>query len=160
MKSISRIAFILYTAIVFNQPCLSQIPNKSLEKSNKMDNTKYMDGGISNFSDKKENPEAIYFIDKFSVPKASIEEFVIQMNYNRAFLKTLAGYLGGQAFEQYNNEGNLAIITITGWENIDQLNKAKTAVQSEFKRIGFNPVDFYQRLNIKMERGQYQNFKE
>lgn len=32
-------------------------------------------------------------------------------------------------------------MTIAVWENEDILNEAKIAVQIEFKRIGFNPVD-------------------
>jgi predicted ester cyclase len=115
---------------------------------------------LENLSGKKENPDAIYFIDKFSVPKTAFEEFVKQMNYNRGFIKTLPGFIRDQAFEQNDNEENLTIVTIAVWEDQDKLNEAKTAVQTEYKRIGFNPVEFYQRLNIKMERGQYTDLKE
>jgi predicted ester cyclase len=115
---------------------------------------------LTNLSIKKENPNAIHFIDKFSVPKTSIEEFVKRMNYNRAFIKTLSGFISDQIFEQKDNEGNLTIITIAVWENIKKLNEAKTAVQTEYGRIEFNPIEFYQRLNIKMERGQYTHLKE
>lgn len=115
---------------------------------------------LTNLSRKKENRDEIHFIDKFSVPKAAIEEFVKRMNYNRMFMKKLPGFISDQVFEQKDNEGNLAIITIAIWENQDKLNQAKTTVQAEYKRIEFNPIDFYQRLNIKMERGQYSKFKE
>lgn len=115
---------------------------------------------ISAAPGKKEIQEEIYFIDKFSVPRISIMEFKAQMKYNREFIKTLPGYVRGEAFEQYDNEGNLSIITIAAWENSDRLNEAKLAAQAEFKRIGFNPSEFYQRLNIKMERGQYSRLKE
>jgi predicted ester cyclase/heme-degrading monooxygenase HmoA len=115
---------------------------------------------LSSLSAKKESPDAIYFIDKFSVPKTSVEEFVKQMNYNREFIKTLPGFISDQAFEQNNTEDTLTIITIAVWENPDKLNEAKTAVQAEYERIGFNPAEFYQRLNIKMERGQYTKLKQ
>ena len=52
------------------------------------------------------------------------------MNYNRAFIKTLPGFISDQVFEQTDNEGNLTIITIAVWENQDKLNKAKTAVKT------------------------------
>lgn len=115
---------------------------------------------LTNLSGKKENHDEIHFIDKFSVPKAAIGEFVKRMNYNRMFIKKIPGFISDQVFEQKDNEGNLAIITIAAWENQDKLNQAKTTVQAEYKRIEFNPIDFYQRLNIKMERGQYSKFKE
>jgi hypothetical protein len=41
------------------------------------------------------------------------------------------------------------------WRTQDYLNNAKAAMQAEFKRIGFDPQEFYKRLNIKMERGIY-----
>lgn len=115
---------------------------------------------VSTISSKSEFPNAVYFIDKFSVPKTFIEDFKKQMNYNREFIKTLSGFVGGEAFEQYDNEGNLFILTIAVWESQDKMNEAKASVESEFKRINFNPAEFYQRLHVKMERGQYKNYKE
>lgn len=106
------------------------------------------------------NEHTVYFVDKFFVPKNSIDEFSKQMKYNRAFIANLSGYIKGEAFEKMDNDGNLIIMTIAVWENQDKLNEAKEAVQTEFKRIGFNPTEFYQRLNIKMEREQYKRLEE
>jgi len=106
------------------------------------------------------NEKTVYFVDKFFVPKTSIDEFTKQMKYNRAFIANLSGYIRGDAFQKADDEGNLTIMTIAIWENQDKLNEAKQSVQAEFKRIGFNPVEFYQRLNIKMEREQYEFLKE
>ncbi len=94
-------------------------------------------------------------IDKFFIPKNYIEEFTQRMNYNRNFIKNLPGFMNDEAYEQTDNAGNLIIITVAVWKNQDSLNNAKDAVQAEYKRIGFNPAEFYQRLNIKMERGLY-----
>lgn len=57
----------------------------------------------------KPTKSRITFIDKFLVPKQSIEEFKKQMNYNREFIKTMPGYVSGEAFEQSDNDGNLTI---------------------------------------------------
>lgn len=100
--------------------------------------------------------DAISLIDKFTIPKDSIEEFLKQMEYNKNIIKLLSGYIGGQLFKKYDNEGGLTIITVAFWENKDKLDEAKTFMQNEFKKIRFNPIEFYERLNIKMERGQYQ----
>ncbi len=112
----------------------------------------------NNLATTNENP--VYFVDKFFVPKSSIDEFTKQMKYNRAYIANLSGYIRGEAFQKVDDEGNLTIMTIAIWENQDKLNEAKQAVQIEFKRIGFNSVEFYQRLKIKMEREQYQLLKE
>ena len=106
------------------------------------------------------NENTVYFVDKFFVPKTSIDEFTKQMKSNRAFIANLSGYLRGEAIQKTDNEGNLTIITMAIWENQEKLDEAKQTVQTEFKRIGFNPVEFYQRLNIKMEREQYGILKD
>jgi predicted ester cyclase/heme-degrading monooxygenase HmoA len=98
------------------------------------------------------NENTVYFVDKFFVPKASAEEFIKQMQSNRGFIAKLSGYVSGNAFEKTDSVGNLTVMTIAIWESQVKLDEAKQAVQAEFKRIGFNPVKFYQRLNIKMER--------
>jgi hypothetical protein len=63
-------------------------------------------------------------------------------------------------YEQTDENENLIIITIATWQNQTCLDNAKSAVQAEYKRIGFHPAEFYQRLNIKMERGVYHKLKE
>lgn len=110
---------------------------------------------ISTLSQKNENEKTVYFVDKFLIPQNSIEEFTLRMKYNRSFIKNLSGFIKDEVYEQKDEEGNLIIITIAAWQSQDNLNNAKSAVQAEYKRIDFNPIEFYQRLNIKMDRGQY-----
>ena len=94
------------------------------------------------------------------VPAKSEHEFVQQMKYNRKFISTLPGYIKGEAFKQANENGELFFITTAFWENENAMNQAKEAVMAEFKRIGFNPLEFYQRLNIKLERGIYNQISD
>lgn len=145
MTSTFKTTFWLGFAALLNQTAFSQqLTDKSLKKSE---------------MESKEQGR-IYFVDKFFVPKASINEFTKQVNYNRAFVANLSGYISGEAFEKPDSEGNLILMTIAVWENSDKVNQAKQAVQSEFKRIGFNPLEFYQRLNIKLEREEYRSLRE
>ena len=109
---------------------------------------------------KKQSENAVYFIDKFFIPKNSIEEFTKRMEYNRGFIKNLPGFIKDEVYEQKDENGNLTIITIAAWQGRDDLNHAKNVVQAEYQRIGFNPIEFYQRLNIKMERGLYTCYRE
>jgi heme-degrading monooxygenase HmoA len=98
--------------------------------------------------------------DKFLIPKNSIEEFTQKMNYNRNFIKKLPGFVADEEYEQKDDEGNLSIITITQWINEISLNNAKNEVLSDYKKTGFNPSEFFQRLNVKAERGIYTKGKE
>lgn len=106
------------------------------------------------------NENTVYFVDKFFIPKSSIDEFTRQMKYNRTFIANFSGFVKDEVVEKADSEGNLTIITIATWESQDKLNKAKSSVQEEYKRIGFKPTEFYQQLNIKMEREIYSGLKE
>lgn len=94
-------------------------------------------------------------IDKFFVPANAKEEFIQRMNYNSEFIKKLPGFIKGEAFERTDEDGNFMCVTVNVWEKETFFNKAKEAVQAEFKRIGFTPNEFYHRLNIKLDRSTY-----
>ncbi|UWX60023.1 ester cyclase [Chryseobacterium oranimense] len=117
-------------------------------------------GALPNLPEQPGNSNIIFLIDQFFIPKSSIAEFKERMAYNRVFIKSLSGFISDKVLENRDDSENLIVITVTEWQNQDKLNEAKIAVQAEYKRIGFNPKDFYEKLNIKMERGQYQPFQE
>lgn len=97
-----------------------------------------------------------FFIDKFTVPQNAKEEFVQRMNYNRNFIKNLPGFIEDKAYERTDEKGNFVCITIAVWKNEESVDKAKEAVQREYKRIGFNPAEMLARLNITLDRDTYQ----
>ncbi len=97
-------------------------------------------------------------IDKFLVPQEAIEEFTNRMNYNRNLIKDFAGFLGDNVYKQNDENGKFVIITIAEWKDENCLNNAREAVQTEYKRIGFNLPGLITRLGITMERGIYHEF--
>lgn len=103
--------------------------------------------------------DAPRFIDKFFIPSAGIAEFHERMKMNREFLRTLPGFIKDVAYEHPDENGNLICITVAEWTSMDALNKAKEAVQVEYKKEGFNPVEMFQRLHISMDRGIYSEVK-
>ena len=109
---------------------------------------------------KRGDSDQVSFIDKFFVPKTSVEEFTERMNYNRNFIKQQPGLVRSERYDQHDENNNLIVMTIAVWQTQDYLNKAKSAMQVEFKRIGFDPQEFYKRLDIKMERGIYNSAPE
>lgn len=115
---------------------------------------------ISFFSfSKVKKQENVYFIDKFVIPAASMEEFSQRMNYNRNFIKTIDGFIEDKIFVE-KNENGFTLITIATWKSKEYLADAKTKVQAEYKKINFDPAEFCRRLNIKMERGIYSAYAE
>lgn len=91
-------------------------------------------------------------MDRFTVPQKSLATFSARMNSNRLFISKLPGYRRGEAFQTTDNHGSATVITIAVWQNEDFLKQAKQLVQAEHIRIGFNPLEFYEYLNIQMER--------
>ena len=100
-------------------------------------------------------PDAPRFIDKFLIPAPAISEFLERMTINRRFLKTLPGFIKDEAYQYMDENKNLICITIAEWASMDAMDKAREAVQAEYRREGFNPAEMMQRLNISMDRGVY-----
>ncbi|WP_158617947.1 ester cyclase [Chitinophaga lutea] len=97
----------------------------------------------------------VSFIDKFLVPPAAIQEFRERTRINRAFIKTLPGFIDDAAYEYNDEKGNLVCVTVAQWESREALAKAKAAVQVLYQQQGFDPAAMFKRLNIMADRGVY-----
>jgi predicted ester cyclase len=102
----------------------------------------------------------ISLIDKFVVPPASKPEFYARMHVNRNFLKNLPGLIRQDAYEYTDHDGNLICVTVAEWESKEAIDKAKEAVQAEYKREGFDMPGMLKRLNITIDRGIYTDVHE
>jgi heme-degrading monooxygenase HmoA len=96
-----------------------------------------------------------HFIDSFLIPANSIEEFKERTRLNRNLIRQLSGFVEDHAYEHFETNGDLRLITIAVWVSEDALAKAKDIVQAEYQKEGFNPAAMMKRLNIRMERGIY-----
>jgi predicted ester cyclase len=102
------------------------------------------------------NPqESIYLVDEFEIPKESYHKFKEKMDYNRSFIHNLEGFVKDDVIIKEDTADQINIMTIAVWKNKQSLEEAKHSVQSEYKRIGFNPKEFYEKLNLNMKRGIY-----
>ena len=104
---------------------------------------------------KKAQKDQVNFIDKFFVPAAAIKEFKERVTINRVFIKKLPGFIEDAAYEYTDKDGNLIFITVALWQNSEALNKAKEAVQAEYKKEGFDAQAMFKRLGITADRGIY-----
>jgi predicted ester cyclase len=115
---------------------------------------------ITALANNKTNNDQVIFIDKFIIPASAKDEFIKQTSYNRNFIKNLPGFVRDNAYESSDDKGNILFTTTAVWENQDALNKAKEAIQADYKRIGFNPAELLKRLGITMDRAVYKNFND
>ncbi|PSL43856.1 antibiotic biosynthesis monooxygenase [Chitinophaga niastensis] len=95
------------------------------------------------------------FIDKFLVPGKAKQEFKERVSINRNLIKNITGFIEDAAYERTDEHGNLVYVTTAVWESEAALKKAKEIVQAEYKQQGFNLVEMFERLNITMDRGIY-----
>ncbi len=82
-------------------------------------------------------------IDKFLVPREAIEEFTNRMNFNRNIIKNITGFLGDTVYKRTDENGKLVIITIAEWKDENSIANAREAVQTEYKKIGFDLPGIY-----------------
>lgn len=101
----------------------------------------------------------VFFIDKFIIPNDAMDLFINQMQYNRAFIMNLSGFITDYVLSRQAQNGNLELVTVAVWKDQKSLDNAKNLVQEEYKRIGFNPHAFLQELSITMERQQYSAYE-
>jgi len=113
---------------------------------------------LSGLATKKQN--RVLFIDKFQMPASSREEFIERMNMNRGFIKNQPGFIEDAAYEYVDDKGILHLVTVAQWQSMEAIEKAKEAVQAEYKRIGFDRNELYKRLQITVDRGVYNIVKE
>lgn len=110
---------------------------------------------LSTLANRQAKKGQVYFIDKFLVPPAGKQEFYERTRVNREFIKQLPGFIEDAAYEYTDNNGNLVCVTVALWESPEALNKAREAVQSEYKKTGFDAAAMLKRLNITADRGVY-----
>lgn len=108
----------------------------------------------------KKNGNRVLFIDKFLMPMSSKKEFYERMNMNRRFISKLPGFIEEAAYESTDGKGNLMVVTVAQWQSKEAIDKAKEAVQAEYKKQGFDREELYRRLQITMDRGVYTDLKE
>ena len=95
------------------------------------------------------------FIDKFLIPKDAIREFKDRTKINMCIVTKQPGFIKEEAYERFDEHGNLICITMVVWKNFDAIIKAKAAVQAEYEKQNFNPTEMMERLHITLERGIY-----
>lgn len=86
------------------------------------------------------------FIDNFFIPKKAMREFKDRTKINMGIVKKQPGFINEQAYEQFDEQGNLIYITIVVWENSDAIKKAKAAVRpilccSKLKNYNFEKIN-------------------
>ena len=96
------------------------------------------------------------FIDELLVPEESEAEFLQAAHKSQSFIRTLPGFIEGFIYEKKDGESRSNFMTIAVWESEEAFEKAKAAVDLEYKRIGYDPRETVKRLKIERVRSTFE----
>src|SRR5690606_15099055 len=54
----------------------------------------------------------VYFVDRFLIPQASLDEFISRMQYNRDFIRQLPGFIHDKVIVRQVDEDKVSLVTI------------------------------------------------
>jgi hypothetical protein len=105
---------------------------------------------------KKESTNEKYcVIDKITIPVNAIAAYTEKAEYIRHVLRQQAGLLKYETFQLKDDNGNLKIITVATWANLESLDKARLVIREAMKNGGINMPSFLEQNGIIMERDIY-----
>lgn len=94
-------------------------------------------------------------IDLFTVPQASLPEFIAAASSTMPFLRAQPGFVEGHLCQARDGSGRYNVVTTAVWADEAAFENAKRAAQQEYQRIGFSPPEIIKRLGVTMERGVF-----
>ncbi|MCA2408488.1 antibiotic biosynthesis monooxygenase [Rhizobium leguminosarum bv. viciae 248] len=98
---------------------------------------------------------AFYRIDKFIVPAAAREEFLVKVMMTHKLLEVQDGFIDHRVLEQVAGPGEFNFVTIAEWENTEVVERAQVAVAAAHKAANFDPQEMFARLGIHADIAGY-----
>jgi heme-degrading monooxygenase HmoA len=98
---------------------------------------------------------SVYRVDKFVVPAAARDEFMVRISAIRQILDDMPGCRQNLVLEQTSSSSEFNVVTIVEWEDADVFEKAKDTVTARYKQMNFNPQELIARLGIKADMANY-----
>ena len=98
---------------------------------------------------------AFYRVDKFVVPAAAREEFLVKVMMTHKLLEAQDGFIDQRVLEQVAGPGEFNFVTIAEWENTEVVERARAAVAAAHKAANFDPQEMFSRLGIRADIASY-----
>jgi len=89
---------------------------------------------------------AFYRVDKFAVPDAAREEFLMNVLNTHNILQVQDGFVSHTVLE---------LVTIAQWESADVFERVKAAVFAAHWARNFDPQELFKRLDIRADIANY-----
>ncbi|MBY2931257.1 antibiotic biosynthesis monooxygenase family protein [Rhizobium leguminosarum] len=98
---------------------------------------------------------AFFRVDKFIVPAAAREEFVVKVMMTHKVLEAQDGFIDHRVLEQVAGPGEFNFVTIAEWENAEVVERARAAVAAAHRAANFDPQEMFARLGIHADIAGY-----
>lgn len=108
------------------------------------------------FSDQGYNGGKVYRLDRFVVPPAAHEEFLMRVGQTHKILRKQWGFVQDFVLERPGDDGATIIVTMVEWDSRETVNRVVPIVQAAHREMGFSPKETIARLGITAELGVYQ----
>ncbi|PDT05771.1 antibiotic biosynthesis monooxygenase [Rhizobium chutanense] len=98
---------------------------------------------------------AFFRVDKFIVPVAAREEFLVNVMMTHKVLEAQEGFIDHTVLEQIAGPGEYNFVTIAQWESADVVERVRAAVAAAHKAANFDPQELFARLGIRADIASY-----
>ena len=98
---------------------------------------------------------AFFRVDKFVVPAAAREEFLVNVMMTHKLLEAQDGFIDHKVLEQVAGPGEFNFVTIAQWESADVVKHVRAAVAAAHKAANFDPQEMFARLGIRADMASY-----
>jgi heme-degrading monooxygenase HmoA len=98
---------------------------------------------------------AFYRIDKFVVPAAAREEFLVNVMMTHKVLEAQEGFVNHAVLEQVAGPGEFNFVTVAEWESADVVERVRAVVAAAHKAANFDPQEMFARLGIRADLASY-----
>ncbi|NEK15300.1 antibiotic biosynthesis monooxygenase family protein [Rhizobium leguminosarum] len=98
---------------------------------------------------------AFFRVDKFIVPDAAREEFLVNVMMTHKLLEAQDGFIDHRVLEQVAGPGEFNFVTIAEWQNTEVVERARAAVAAAHKAANFDPQEMFSRLGIRADIASY-----
>jgi heme-degrading monooxygenase HmoA len=99
--------------------------------------------------------QRMYRIDRYTVPKTSLPEFLTGVRKMAAFLRTLPGLVRSFAVEAEAGPDKMSVITIAEWDSVESIRKAVVKVREMHQQSGTDRQQNLNRLGVTAEQSEY-----
>jgi hypothetical protein len=99
--------------------------------------------------------DIVYRVDKFQVPEAVREEFLVEVMKTHELLRRQPGFHHDLLLEQVSGPGELNIVTLAAWQDQESVAAAGAAIAESRRATGFDPAAFMSDLGVRADLANY-----